>query len=65
MLRWLRRPADEWGASHTRYIAPDGTLHRAFVRYFTPAALRREARRAGLRVGAWHGAHLELLAPDG
>ena len=59
-LQWLsnaRRRHRPWGASHTRYIAPDGKLLRSFVHYFTDAALRREVGSAGMRLGAWQGGH--------
>jgi SAM-dependent methyltransferase len=50
----------EWGDSHTRWIASDGTLCRSFVRVFTRGQLRREAAEAGLRMGPWEGGHAVL-----
>jgi SAM-dependent methyltransferase len=62
--QWIRRPRGGlgWGASHTRYLEPDGTLSRSFVHYFTLRRLRRETARAGFRIGAWHGGHV-MLSP--
>jgi hypothetical protein len=62
-LQWLRgagRPGGSWGDSHTRYLAPDGSLRRSYVHYFTPRRLRGEARQAGLRLDHWTGGHVEL-----
>ncbi len=47
LQRAARRGGGEWGESHTRWIAPDGTLRRSFVRVFTDRAFRREARERG------------------
>jgi SAM-dependent methyltransferase len=55
----LRRGA-EWGDSHTRWIGPDGSLHRSYVHVFTDRALRREAARAGYRMERWRGGHAVL-----
>lgn len=63
--QWIRRPGAGlgWGASHTRYLAPDGTLRRSFVHYFTSGRLRRETARAGFRMGDWTGGHV-MLSPS-
>jgi 2-polyprenyl-3-methyl-5-hydroxy-6-metoxy-1,4-benzoquinol methylase len=62
-LQWLRgagRRGVSWGDSHTRYLAPDGSLRRSYVHYFTPRRLRDEAKQAGLRLDHWSGGHVEL-----
>lgn len=42
-LQWLRSAGrHELGDSHTRFLSPDGTVHRSFVHCFTARALRRE-----------------------
>ncbi len=63
-IQWLARRGEgvEWGASHTRFIGPDGRLHRSAVRVFDPAELRREIAEAGFAAGAWAGGHA-LLEP--
>jgi SAM-dependent methyltransferase len=58
--QWLvkgRRAGRVWGDTHTRYIGPDGVLHRSFVHAFTERGLRREAREAGLREEEWREGH--------
>ena len=61
--QWLSRNArGEWGASHTRYIGPDGELYRSAVRVFSPRGLRREVAAAGFADGRWQGGHA-LLEP--
>jgi SAM-dependent methyltransferase len=55
-LRGHTRPR-EWGATHTRYVASDGSLHRSFVRHFTQAQLARELAAAGFELIAWEGGH--------
>ncbi len=63
-LQWLargRRHA-EWGDSHTRWISGDGTLKRAFVRYFTEAQLQDEIAAARFRFEGWQDAH-GILSP--
>jgi SAM-dependent methyltransferase len=61
--QWLSRRGDcEWGASHTRWIGPDGTLHRAFVQLLTERSLAAEAHAAGFRILCWEGGH-GLLQP--
>jgi SAM-dependent methyltransferase len=60
LVRAGRREA-RWGQSHTRWIAPDGSLHRSFVQFFTTSAVRREAEAAGLRMGDWRGNHCLLV----
>jgi len=61
-LQWLRAgdPRSTWGASHTRYVAPDGALRRSFVHYFGARQLHDEIVQAGLRPGRCLGGHLEL-----
>lgn len=56
-----RRPGAEWGDSHTRWIAADGSLNRSFVRYFSDAQLRHEIESAGFRIAEWRDAHGMLL----
>jgi SAM-dependent methyltransferase len=59
-LQWSghrRDPGRAWGDTHTRYIGPDGSLRRSYVHAFTDARVRREARRAGYRIGDWKGGH--------
>lgn len=59
-VHWLvkgRRAGRVWGDTHTRYIGPDGVLHRSFVHAFTERGLRREAREAGLREEEWREGH--------
>jgi len=51
-----------WGESHTRWLAPDATMHRSFVQVFTHRAIRREVEEAGFLLGEWRGNHC-LLAP--
>jgi SAM-dependent methyltransferase len=42
-LQWLRSVGrHELGDSHTRFLSPDGTVHRSFVHCFTARSLRRE-----------------------
>jgi len=63
-LEWLgsgSRGPSGWGASHTRWIAPDGTLHRSFVFAFTEKSIRREIESAGFRTEPWEGGHRVLL----
>jgi hypothetical protein len=52
----------EWGDSHTRWIATDGTLRRSYVRAFTPAQLEAEVVVAGFRLVEWQAGH-GLLRP--
>ncbi len=62
-VQWIAaggRGADGWGSSHTRWIAPDGSMHRSCKAALTARALRREARDAGLRVGVSSDGHLAL-----
>ena len=59
----LRGHGTAWGASHTRWIAPDGTLQRSFVQVFRDRVLRDETRRAGLELGGWTGGHAVLKRP--
>lgn len=63
--QWLRGGAwrrGSWGDSHTRWIAPDGSLRRSFIHLFPERLLKRESRRAGLHVGDFQGGHW-LLSP--
>jgi len=65
-LQWfaLQRTVEaEWGDSHTRWIANDGSLRRSFVHVFTTAGLRTEAEQAGFRPARWVEGH-GLLVPD-
>jgi SAM-dependent methyltransferase len=62
-LQWLRgagQRGGSWGDSHTRYLAPDGSLRRSYVHYFTLGRLREEATQAGLLLDHWIGGHGEL-----
>jgi SAM-dependent methyltransferase len=65
-LQWMRsgglKPS-EWGASHTRYITPDGVFHRSFVHCLTLNRLLREVQAAGLAASAYREGHFELSAP--
>jgi len=45
------------GASHTRWISSNGTLHRSFVHVFAERRLVREIETAGFRVEDWKGGH--------
>jgi hypothetical protein len=66
-LLWMRAGSLEpaaWGKAHTRYLTPDGALHRSFVHYFTLRRLHSEARAAGLVASAFRGGHFELRAFD-
>ncbi len=59
-LQWLARGSmagSEWGDSHTRWIAADGSLRRSFVRVFRPSQLTKETHSAGLTAGPWDGGH--------
>ncbi len=59
-LQWLARgstPGSEWGDSHTRWVAADGSLRRSYVRVFRPSQLREETGAAGLRIGPWNAGH--------
>ncbi len=48
-LQWLRSGCrHDLGDSHTRFLSPDGTVHRSFVHCFTARTLRREYEAAGL-----------------
>jgi hypothetical protein len=59
-LRPGRGGPSAWGDSHTRYLTPDGALHRSFVHYFTSSGLRREAAAAGLAIERFPEGHFEL-----
>ena len=65
-IQWLsgrrRGGIGEWGDSHTRWVASDGTLRRSFVRLFTEPELSREAGLAGFAMEPWFGGHA-VLAP--
>lgn len=61
--RRRRGERSEWGATHTRWIAPDGRLARSFVQVFSRRALEREIDAAGLRAGRWIGGHRILRRP--
>lgn len=65
-LQWLavaRRRGNDWGSSHTRWIAPDGNIGRSFIHIFTAANLRRELREAGLTMSSSDGSHVILTLP--
>ena len=53
----------EFGDSHTRFLSPDGTIHRSFVHCFSERSLHREIARAGLQAVA-HERGFYVLAPD-
>ena len=56
--QWAARAGrGEWGDSHTRWIATDGTLRRSYVRVFTRARLDAEFAAASLRLNDWHAGH--------
>jgi SAM-dependent methyltransferase len=61
-LQWFRRGMKRgtWGASHTRWISPDGVLHRSFVQVHTERSIDDEARRAGFETSAWEGGHMVM-----
>ena len=62
-LQWLGRgrgAGNEWGDSHSRWIASDGTLRRSFIHLFTAGELRREVKNAGLQSGRTEGSHTLL-----
>jgi len=62
--QWAARAGrGEWGDSHTRWIATDGSLRRSYVRVFTRAQLDAEFAAAGLRLHDWHAGH-GLLTPS-
>jgi hypothetical protein len=48
------------GATHTRWIAADGTLQRAFVRSFSMRALTGEITEAGFVMGHARAGHVEI-----
>ena len=61
--QWAARGGSgEYGDSHTRWIATDGTLRRSYVRVFTRSQLDAEFATAGLRLHDWHAGH-GLLSP--
>jgi SAM-dependent methyltransferase len=62
LARRAERPRPAWGASHTRWIAGDGSLRRSFIHVFTQRRLADEVRGAGLLLEAWQGAHGTLSA---
>jgi hypothetical protein len=57
----LGRVGARWGQSHTRWIAPDGSLHRSFIQVFAKRAIEREAREAGFVMEPWRGGHSVLV----
>ena len=62
-IQWLRGGLwrrGSWGDSHTRWIAPDGSLRRSFIHIFPERLLKRELLKAGLRVGDFQGGHWSL-----
>jgi SAM-dependent methyltransferase len=62
-IQWLRGGVwrrGSWGDSHTRWIAPDGSLRRSFIHIFPERRLKRELLEAGLRVGDFQGGHWSL-----
>lgn len=64
-VQWLRGGmwrGGAWGDSHTRWIAPDGSLRRSFIHIFPERRLKRESRQAGLQMGEFQGGHC-LLSP--
>jgi len=59
--QWLRSAArHEPGDSHTRFLTPDGTVHRSFVHCFTARSLRREYSAAALGLVARERSFLVL-----
>ncbi len=63
-LEWFATPRAqrEFGATHTRWIAPDGSIGRSFVHVFGDAALRREIAAAGFTLGGWEAGRAVLRA---
>jgi len=64
-LQWLRGGmwrGGAWGDSHTRWIAPDGSMRRSFIHIFPERRLKQESRQAGLTMGEFQGGHC-LLSP--
>ena len=62
-VQWLRGGVwrrGSWGDSHTRWIAPDGSLRRSFIHIFPQRLLKEEACQAGLQVGDFQGGHWSL-----
>src|SRR5262249_19643051 len=57
-VRW----GTSFGASHTRWIASDGSLRRSFVQVFSGSRLRGEIESAGMRAGDLAGGHVVLEA---
>ena len=62
-LQWLRHGGG-WGSSHTRWIAPDGRMHRSFVQVFSKPRLRSETSAAGFGRGTLRDGYLVLTARD-
>jgi len=59
--QWLRSAGRrDPGDSHTRFLAPDGTVHRSFVLCFTARSLRREYLAAAIDLVAWERSFLVL-----
>jgi SAM-dependent methyltransferase len=63
LIQWLKAERQgDLGDSHTRFLSPDGTIHRSFVHCFSERSLHREIARAGLQaVAVERGFH--VLAP--
>jgi SAM-dependent methyltransferase len=62
-VQWLaRRPLDpgEWGRSHSRWVAGDGSLRRSFVHVFTERRLAAEILASGFVAGESGGGHVLL-----
>ncbi|MGH9866588.1 MAG: class I SAM-dependent methyltransferase [Candidatus Polarisedimenticolia bacterium] len=49
-----------FGATHTRWMAADGSLRRAFVKSFTHGALAGEIQEAGFVMGTHSSGHVEI-----
>ena len=68
LVEWMaarvrpRRRRIELGDSHTRWIALDGSVRRAYVHRFSGRGLAREIRRGGFRASGV-GAGLYPLRP--
>lgn len=55
-----RSAGTEWGASHTRFIGPDGVLGRSFVHYFTGRSLGGEIAEGGFVQEETEAGHVRI-----
>jgi SAM-dependent methyltransferase len=64
--QWLSQKArggGEWGSSHSRWIAGDASLRRAFVRYFSHSRLAFETHSCGYAMDVWDRGYTVLRRP--